>query len=172
MALESGYQELEQIVHHIRRLRGDPRRGPGIHGWAIHASQVGPTPPVRIHARPVGHDLGGGHGAFRADGPIVSRTPGPVWRRALFGARRAAGEGGPGPSAPGSLDGPTGPEQTFGSPIAQPKRSPSGSSRSIRLGDVDNGPVMVNHASTPPAAASAAQTVIATWKPLIILAGS
>jgi hypothetical protein len=89
----------------------------------------------------------------------------------LFGGRRAVNQGWTGASAPGSFDRPTGPEQTFGSPIGQPKRSPRGSSRSIGLGDVD-GPVMVNHASTPPAVARAAQTVIATWKPLIILAGS
>ena len=81
-------------------------------------------------------------------------------------------QGSTGASAPVSVDGQTGPEQTFGSAIAQPKRSPGGSSRSIGLADVGNGPVMVNHASTQPAAARAAHTVIATWNPLIMLAGS
>lgn len=42
---------------------------------------------------PVGHYLGGWHGAFRAGGPIVSLTPGPVWRRALSDGHRAVSQG-------------------------------------------------------------------------------
>src|SRR3954469_1799935 len=70
------------------------------------AAALGPTTPAAAGSRapqtdarcgstpdPVGHYLGGRHGAFPAGRPIVSLTPEPVWRRALLDGRRAVSQG-------------------------------------------------------------------------------
>src|SRR3954464_12136322 len=85
MALEGGYPQLERIVPPPPRsrrrppppgVRGGPAAAPGAAG-GIPAEPVGPDARCGSTPDPVGHYLGGWHGAFPAGGPIVSLTPEP-----------------------------------------------------------------------------------------------